>query len=259
MASTYRDSYKNINTTTDYHTKENFEIAAFCQSKYENAETNMLSRLRNSLITGINEKTKLPRFIVVVLDNDLIEYIEYAGQGASTLLGNCVEWICEQFVEVIGIAKDALPQKAKKAGYPQIYWVAPPYHKNFMNNKARSKLTNVLETAFKLFTDIRVIRMKESWNSQDSNLVNEYGQFTEDGWITYWKSIDKAIKFNAKKRDLYLANQTRNANFVEMKKENGGVKRHLKNTERDGMYQFFKKHKKNQASNQTPRKLPVPK
>ena len=65
--------------------------------------------------------------------------------------------------EACDLAKGALPTKAVRKDHPQIYWVAPPHHKNFFDNYGRTKLANVLESAIKLFDNIRLIRMKEFW------------------------------------------------------------------------------------------------
>ena len=252
MASTYRWSFKK-NKNKEFYIKEYFEVFPFCQSKYENADTNMLNRLRNSLLQGINEKSKLPKYIIVLLDDDLIEYLGYAGQGVSALLGDCVEWLCKEFTNLIDLAKSCLPTKASKTGYPQIYWVAPPHHANFDNNQARTKITNVLENVLVQYKDIRMIRMKEIWNYNNSNFVNELGQYTDEGWDQYWASVDAAVKFNIAKRELYLANQLRNAS------RNAGKRPHA-----DEMTRFFKKKKIENKNSCSPvndnkaRKLPTP-
>ena len=257
MASTYRNYFKK--SSEQFYIKDNYETAAYCQSKYENSDTNMLSRLRNALLQGINEKGRLPKFIVLVLDDDIIEFLEYAGQGALTLMGQCVEWLCEEFQSMLTLAKESVPLKARKEGYPQLYWVAPPHHKNFLNNRARTKLTNVLETAFKLFKDIRLVRMKEMWNYEDGQLVNGNGEYTGLGWDMYWLSIDAAIKFNAAKREIYVANQICNENINKLKKENAGVKRGINTNDKDEMYRFFKRNKKSSFhKGKNTSKLPTP-
>ena len=46
--------------------------------------------------------------------------------------------------------------------------------------------------------------MKEAWNSSDSFLVVN-DRMTEAGLSAYWDAVDASLKFNAKRRDLYLA------------------------------------------------------
>ena len=220
--------------------------------------TSFKNRLRNSFIQGINDQGRLPRFIVIVLDDDLLEYLGYGGQGVSTLLGNCIEWLCKEFDNLIKLAKNAAPAKSVRADYPQMYWVAPPHHRNFMNNSARSKLINILETTFKLFKDNRIIRMKEVWEYNNPDMVNNNGQYTDFGWDTYWRSVDAAIKFNVKKRELFLANQTRSkmskfGDNSSTKNTNENATKRKSSTNRDDMYRFFKKHKKEANPNKKTR------
>ena len=256
-ASTYRNFFKNAEFPS--HIKENFNIDIFCQSKYENSDRNMLNRIRNSFIQGINKCSHLPKLIVLVLDDDIIEYIDYEGQGLSTLIGMCVEWLCKEFEYLVKLAKKALPAKAVRDGYPQIYWVAPPHHK-FLDNHLRTKMTNVLEVALKDFKDIRLIRMKEKWNYNNDEMVNSYGQFTEYGWCTYWSSVDAAVKFNLNKREIYLANQIRQSNKMGNQNNVRGVKRPFSESSKNKneMEKFFKRNKNRGPNPAGARKLPTP-
>ena len=262
MASTYRCCFKK-NKQDIFYVKENFEVFPFCQSKYEHADSNILNRLRNSFIEAINAQGRLPRFVVIILDDDILEFINYEDQGVSTLMGNCVEWLVNQFNDLIKLAKESTPSKAVKDGFPQLYWVAPPHHRNFTNNSTRTKFINVMESTFKLHKDSRIIKMKEVWDYNNTELINSNGQFTNNGWDTYWISVDAAIKFNIAKRDLYLTNQARI-------KANGSINVAQPNKRRfegrDDMTRFFKKHKTSKNSkghsnnwDHTRRKLPSPK
>ena len=51
---------------------------------------NMLARLQNSFAAGLNQTKKealLPRYIIIVLDDDLITFLDYSKEGTTTLLG----------------------------------------------------------------------------------------------------------------------------------------------------------------------------
>ena len=47
--------------------------------------------------------------------------------------------------------------------------------------------------------------MKEVWDYENLELVDEDGRITDIGLDTYWLSVDAAVKFNAKKREMDLA------------------------------------------------------
>ena len=262
MATTYIKFFKE--NETSLFTKNNFEVTPYCKSKYENSETNMLNRLRSAFVDGINEKCKLPRFVVLVLDDDLIEFLRYEDQGISSLIGSWVEWIAKKLIALKDLAKSSLPGKATKDGYPQFYWVAPPHHRNFYNNFARTKLTNVLESVFKTQNDMRVIRMKEKWDYENLELVDKKGIITDEGYYTYWESIDAAVKFNVAKRDYFLASQLRNNSkeYIDnntrkrkFKNENQSQDSKGKRGRKSDMEDYFKKNKKYREGS---RRLPSP-
>ena len=109
----------------------------------------------------------MPKFVIIVLDDDLMRYLDYLEQGLTELYGSWVEWIMRKLEIMTSERIASLPEKTKKFGYPQVYWVALPHHKNFKDNGARSRMVNALETTCKQFDFIRLIRMKEIWDYED--------------------------------------------------------------------------------------------
>ena len=178
---------------------------AFCGSKFTSSDVNMINCLKNSLIKAINNHGKFPEFIVVVLDYDLVEYVNFEGPGLAGILGVMIEWLAKKFLALITDQQKILLNRAKKPGYPQIYWVALPHHSKFTDNGVSTLITNCLESVFKVYSDIRLIHMKEIWDYENPDLVDNFGQITDIGLTAYWRSVDAAVKFNAQKHDLFLA------------------------------------------------------
>ena len=230
----------------DLYIKANFEVSVFCKSRHDSKDTNMLSRLRSTIARAINDKIRLPKYILLVLDDDLVDHL---GVPIHKLLGTWIEWLANTFKEMFTNRKEVLPNKAIKKGYPLLYWVAPPHHKNFDNNRDRTVLTTCMETVFKVFDEIRIIRMKEIWDYEDDDLINLKGRFTTLGLDRYWQSIDASIKFNIQKRERYLAkNNVINTGKADNKRPAD---------KEDPMKTFFKK--KSKTSTKSGRKLPSPK
>ena len=247
-------------------TKESFEVMTFCKSRHDSNDTNMLSRLCSTLALAINERIKLPKFIVVILDDDLLNYLGYLDNGVAKMIGEWIEWIAEKFTELIKLRIENLPPKAVKAGYPQKYWVAPPHHCNFSNNQARTKLINCMEVTFKLYPNIRLIRMKEVWDYENRDMIDRNGRFTPYGYSKYWLSVDSAICFNVMKREQYLARMghvkfdkinkiINNRNPMPAKR----ARPQKYSNEDDEMQTFFKRHR-SQVNSRKPneKKLPTP-
>ena len=235
----------------------------------------MLSRLKNTLVYAVNKRSKLPKYIVIVLDDDLITYLDYCNHGMAAMLGEWIEWIAEQFAKICEKRKTQLPAKAKKDSHPVIYWVAPLQHKNFppIMAEARSLLTSCIQTVTKTHTNMRIIRMKEIWEYNNSHLVSKTGVITEYGLSKYWLSIDAAIRFNVVRHDLFTAKALLKANPLPQsgqqvdKSAKGTFKRKMK----DPMQYFFQKKKdkdrgkyiwsnknRKQMDDTVPLKLPPP-
>ena len=203
VATTYCNHFKKAKL--DSFMKSRFDVHAFCNGKYNSHETNMLIRLKVTLSKAIEKRVKLPRFIVVVLDNDLIQFLAYVNKGIAMLLGEWFEWLVECYSNLCAQRKKLLPLKAVKEGYPQLYFIAPPRHGFFNDNEERKILFHCMEATVKSFDDVRLVKMMELWNFKDQELVNDEGQFTSLGLTTYWASVDAAIAFNVRKHDEFLS------------------------------------------------------
>ena len=91
-----------------------YNIAFFSENPLS-CNTNVLSNLLNSVIHGLNTKinpeqgnVQLPRFIVMIPEDDILKFINYFAYGISTLIGKCLNWLVTQVDCVIESRKDQL-------------------------------------------------------------------------------------------------------------------------------------------------------
>ena len=147
VAKTYRKHYKHMKLvekdekdenkgSTGYYIKDNFEYKAFCNSKFSSNQQNMLARLQNSMAQGVNSTTKtgrLLKYIIILLDDDLISYLNFSQDGVATLLGTWAQWLADQFDELINSRRKQLPSKCKVE--PFFYWVTAPTHHYFTKDR----------------------------------------------------------------------------------------------------------------------------
>ena len=218
--------------------KERFELTPHCNSKFSSNNTNILSRILNTLAAGINEVFRLPKYLVVILDDDLIQYLNYDGYGCATCYGEWIEFLVEGFKDLFQDAKDKLPKKAVKDSFPWTYWVTAPRHKFFRNNSAHTKFNNTLEATIKSQPNMRLIKLKEIWDFENMNLVEQHsGRISFEGLSTYWLSIDAAVKFNVNKHELFLAKKP----VVKKQESHKVTSTHWRNKHdsRDKMPEFF--------------------
>ena len=79
----------------------------------------MLARLQNTMASAINASNvgMLPKYFVVVLDDDLITHLDYKEDGVGTMLGTWVEWISIEFQKLVDDRLKMLPQKCKNCTF----------------------------------------------------------------------------------------------------------------------------------------------
>ena len=257
MARCYRQFFKNAPEAGRF-VKERFEVSAYCNSRFATNELNIIIRVKSALTAAIEKHLKLPKYLVIVLEEDVIEYARFQGPGISGILGRYLEGLASEINHIIHIRLEQLPLKAKMQGeYPVIYWVAAVSHKLLTNRDLRAKFNLCLESIIKKFDNMRVIKIKEIWNYDDQFLVSN-GALTPTGLSTYWKAVDSSIHFNVKR------NEKSNGKFKKATSNGLGKKTPPMTPEQDFVKGFFKRNKQNRdrfcwrKSDMQYKKLPQP-
>ena len=179
----------------NWYIVENFEISGFLNNRYHSLDENILSRLRNSLVNACMEQCLLPKYIVTVLDDDVIStYFANEIYGMSHNMGKMVHWLMDEYHKIVEAQKDYLPSKAKKQGFPNFIWISPPTHRGFKNNSLREKFGKILEKIGLLHDNVAVLQLKKVWDPNNFSLYLECeGRFTTEGLRSYWEAVDKAV------------------------------------------------------------------
>ena len=113
----------------------------------------ILARFVNCLIKALNDMSKLPRFIVVVPETDILQFVNFSQQGTRYVCREAISWIVAQMARAIDAKKDQLLRKkagAVIANEPKIVWVKAVKNMNLDTqsikqiNKFNSMLEDVL-------------------------------------------------------------------------------------------------------------------
>ena len=175
--------------------RENFEVKMYVSNQYNSMNTSILSRLVNCLVKAISENYLLPRIILFVIDNDILESVHFNKYGTSVLLGILMEWLFNQMYRAIKAYKEFLPKKALRQEYPQLIWIEPPLHKNFADNDRRKKFASALNITAKLYEECTVLQLRKIWETDNVNLyLGAQQRYTVEGYTKYWLAVDNMIK-----------------------------------------------------------------
>ena len=163
----------------------------------------MLRRICFALAKGLNDKSKLLKYIIIVLDDDIIQMVSYDQQGVLGLYGRLLEFLVDEIQRMIRERKAALPAKAVKFTYPTFYWVAAPTNRALRKAESRIKFNLCLDSVLKKQSNMHMLKFKDHWLEDDNELFTHNGKISEYGYFKYWKAIDASFKYNV----LKFANQ----------------------------------------------------
>ena len=198
-----------------FYVFQKFEVSAHYNSRIA-LQNNTIGRIRNTIAAAINEKWKLPKMIAIILEADVINYVNYNDWGVSDLFGRLVDHLMKEVRKMIDIFKEKLPDKASKEGWPHITWIAPVVHEKFHaeDNQLRKKFTGALETMVLFQKNMSVLKLFKVWDTKDLSLVVG-DKFTAVGQDRYWAALDRTLRFADKiyfKDPEELAEKTRAEN-----------------------------------------------
>lgn len=165
-----------IQEPQDKYMVESFEISDFHNDKDQSYDKNTLSRLRNSLLRAIKEKVRLPKIIVVVMDNDLIKFIRRNTEkhldtmAAAYIFEQLMKWLMAQYTRLIASQKEYLPKKVRPASGPTFVWIEPPIHDLFGDNKYHLLFGKAISRAAMYHDNNYSLQLKKVWDPADPTL-----------------------------------------------------------------------------------------
>ena len=129
------------------YVKSHFDLQMFCNNRYNSAQENMLIRIQNTVASALNGNVRFPKFLLIILDDDLITFLNYKGTAVAEFLSKWADWLMKAITSLIEIRHKQLPVKSVRAYESCIYLCAVPTHKNFSidRNLLRRKWNTCLE------------------------------------------------------------------------------------------------------------------
>ena len=113
--------YQQKDNLSNNYISSHYEVSVFFNDDPASLDKNVLSRLHNLLVGAINDRTILPKLMVIIPDDDLINYFLSKGgwntvRAYRKLLNNIMTF----HERVIAAHKEFLPAKAKVENFPHL-------------------------------------------------------------------------------------------------------------------------------------------
>ena len=165
-----------------------------------------MAHFTNTFAEALSKEKHLPKAVVVVPEDNLIQYEALDEYGVSLTYGHLLHYIFSEFNRLLRIKIEMLPKKARRNVH--IIWIHPPFHCYFKDNNLRHKFSKALDTMAAMYPNNWSLQLKKVWNTEDPNLyIRDAKRYTATGLMTYYLAIDRTVRFwntnlNAKTRKI---------------------------------------------------------
>ena len=176
---------------------EYYNLSAYY--KTSDVRTPVLARINNALVEAMNKEIKLPRYILIIPDKDILEDAKFDNYKVIELMEQIVRYLANEMYGNIETRKEDL--YCKKAGSllpaePRIVWVkmlVRPFIQNakkyvFPYTKRFNEVLNDLVRR-KKHSHILEVNMP-----QNTAMFDVVGNLTNDGMEIFWQEIMQSMK-----------------------------------------------------------------
>ena len=181
----------------DCYIMENFEVRTWAGNYKMGRTQTVLTRMRNALVHAYNTQLKLPKWIIVIFEDDIIK--RYNFKDAESGYYRLLKWLMNEFNKVTETFRDQLPIKAKKHGWPHFMWLEATRHSSDTKEgrQLRRSFTNAQLAIQKIFDNVVTLHFKQVWDENEAAYYNErdQGRMSDSGLRAYWRAVDKTVKF----------------------------------------------------------------
>ena len=180
---------------------KNYNVAPFYQNP-SSMLRNSLSRILNAVAKALNERVRLPKYVLVIPDLDILSTINFYDFGMPTTFQKCAQWLVKQVVRFFQIRYEDLKSKRPGAvcGNTRIIWlniINRPSIKNHPNPDrvkllaGRERFNTALND---VICDMRYNHAMVIDTLTEVNHFTQFGNLSQYGQQAYWRELDKVFK-----------------------------------------------------------------
>ena len=188
-----------INKKKPPYMYEYFNIKFF-HTYHASSTRNAIARIHNAVVEALNTNARLPAYILMMLDSNILETISYFEFGISKCIHRSLCSIFSDLEQMVKTRRGDLLQKKPGAlgssKHPQIIWIEMiehPSQMSYMKTKIynqRSKFNYVLNNMAK-DAQHQIMAVNVCSLGKHFDLL---GKLNTSGKETYWKEIDYQMK-----------------------------------------------------------------
>ena len=148
-------------------------------------QINFLARVQNAMMEAFNRRFHLPRYIVIMLDKDLIEVVNYFKYGESMILDKAIQWLSKELDRTIESRSEDLMQKKPGAAYSntKTVWTKMIPRKNMQQVSATERKILAAKPKFNAILDDIAHKQRNNHVMNIISLENQH--YDRFGRLTY--------------------------------------------------------------------------
>ena len=155
------------------------------------------ARLVNCIIKAMNDRARLPRYIVIIADADIVKFINYFNFGFRRIAEEHLQWMAATIKKEVNSRKDALSEIRKGAvSYrePKLVWVEmiDRIHIKDKYLAMRNKFNGGMHKVLSEYRDNYIMNINREMF--DASLFTLDGQLSKQGKNKFWSEVDKQLK-----------------------------------------------------------------
>ena len=178
---------------------EYFNVFCFFTS-HRQFQNNIIARVQNAIVKAFNRREKLPKYIIMILNSDLLESTNHFTYGVKSMLVRWVSYLSKFIEKCISICKEQLFKihpGAVVGANPRVVWVkminkpqVPPTDACYRIQLLTHKFNTVIDdlTKAKRGNHTMMIRALEDPHFLPTGYLNQFGQ------MQFWKEFDYHFK-----------------------------------------------------------------
>ena len=89
-----------------------YDVTGFSKSTIFRGFGNAVSKIRNQLVKAINEQILLPKAILIVADDDILDALDHYQAGITVGIGKIVKYLANQLHWIVTAHKEKLPTRS---------------------------------------------------------------------------------------------------------------------------------------------------
>ena len=191
-----------VNKITGPYIYDYYNIKAYFQAS-NGSSSAALFNILNSVIEGLNDKTHLPRYILICPDRDLLQHANHFLFGIHIILEKIVPWLVKEIEKMLKIRKEGLKDHLLGATGPdtKLIWVSMierpliNHHPSKIYNNTvnlRRKFNSTLQNELAITKNSFYIETEGIFDSYTD--YDHFGNLTSEGKKHFWKYVDTSIK-----------------------------------------------------------------